>query len=58
MKLGERMEVIEVDLGRMMEVVEGCSKEGTREGEEEPDDEEGGVFGLGLLTVKRGIMPG
>lgn len=58
LKLGERMEVREVDLTRMMQLVEECSKEGTREGEEEPDDEEGGVFGLGLLTVKRGIMPG
>ena len=58
LKLGERMEVREVDLARMMQLVEECSKEGTRDGEEEPDDAEGGVFGLGLLTVKRGIMPG
>ena len=47
-----------MDLARMMQLVEECSKEGTRDGEEEPDDAEGGVFGLGLLTVKRGIMPG
>ena len=53
------MEVREVDLAKMMQLVEECSKEGSREGEEEPkDDTEGGVFGLGLLTVKRGIMPG
>jgi len=58
LKLGERMEVREVDFARMMQLVEECSKEGTREGEEEPDDDQGGVFGLGLLTVKRGIMPG
>ena len=58
LKLGERMEVREVDFARMMQLVEECSKEGTREGEEEPDDAQGGVFGLGLLTVKRGIMPG
>ena len=47
-----------MDFARMMQLVEECSKEGTREGEEEPDDNQGGVFGLGLLTVKRGIMPG
>ena len=53
------MEVREVNLAKMMQLVEECSKEGSREGEEEPkDDTEGGVFGLGLLTVKRGIMPG
>ena len=43
----------------MMQLVDECSKEGARDGEEEPNEEgEGGVFGLGLLTVKRGIMPG
>ena len=58
LRLAERMEVREVDLAKMMQLVEECSKEGSREGEEEPKDAEGGVFGLGLLTVKRGIMPG
>ena len=57
-KLGARMEVRKVDLAKMMQLVEECSKEGSRDGEVEPDDEETGVFGLGLLTVKRGIMPG
>ena len=52
------MEVVEVDFSRMMHLVEECGKEGTREGEEEPQDVEQGLFGLGLLTVKRGIMPG
>ena len=52
------MEVREVDFAKMMQLVEECSKEGSRDGEAEPDDVEGGVFGLGLLTVKRGIMPG
>ena len=52
------MEVREVDLAKMMQLVEECSKEGSREGEEEPKDAEEGVFGLGLLAVKRGIMPG
>jgi len=57
-RLGEKMEVVEVDFSRMMHLVEECGKEGTREGEEEPQDVEQGLFGLGLLTVKRGIMPG
>ena len=47
-----------MDLAKMMQLVEECSNEGSREGEVEPKDVEGGVFGLGLLTVKRGIMPG
>jgi len=47
-----------VDLAEMMQLVEECSKEGSRKGEEEPKDAEEGVFGLGLLAVKRGIMPG
>jgi len=58
LRLGQRMEVREVDLAKMMQLVEECSNEGSREGEVEPKDVEGGVFGLGLLTVKRGIMPG
>ena len=57
-RLGEKMEVVEVDFSRMMHLVEECGKEGAREGEEEPQDVEQGLFGLGLLTVKRGIMPG
>ena len=56
--MGEKMEVVEVDFSRMMHLVEECGKEGTREGEAEPQDVEQGLFGLGLLTVKRGIMPG
>ena len=57
-RLGEKMEVVEVDFSRMMHLVEECGKEGAREGEEEPQDVDQGLFGLGLLTVKRGIMPG
>ena len=58
-RLGKKMEVREVDFPKMMQLVDECSKEGSRDGEEEPNEEgEGGVFGLGLLTVKRGIMPG
>ena len=48
----------EVDFAKMMQLVDECSKEGSRDGEAEPVDVEGGVFGLGLLTVKRGILPG